>query len=260
MVKGNVVIIGAGPGDPELLTIKAVKALQRADVVLVDDLVNPEILAHCPQAKIVPVGKRGGCKSTPQKFINRMMVALAERGQVVVRLKGGDPFMFGRGGEEMLELREVGIPYQVIPGITSGMAGASSVEVPLTHRDFTHGVTFITGHVKDNGDPIPWASLVESQTTLVIYMGMKHLSEISRHLIEAGMLPETPALIVQRGTLDDQRALTCTVETLPWAAHQHAMKSPSIVVVGNVVALANPEALIQEAIHTWPAIAVAGIA
>lgn len=258
MAMGNVVLIGAGPGDPELLTLKAVKALQKADIVLVDDLVNPEILVHCPQAKVVPVGKRGGCKSTPQKFINRMMVALAERGQTVVRLKGGDPFMFGRGGEEMLALREANIPYEIVPGITSGIGGAISVEVPLTHRDLTHGVTFITGHVKENGDPIPWGSLVESQTTLVIYMGMKHLPDISRHLIEAGMLPETPALIVQRGTLDDQRALACTVETLPWAAHQYAMKSPSIVVVGKVVALANPEALIQEAICAWPTTAMVG--
>lgn len=237
MSVSKVYLIGAGPGDPELITLKAVKALQLAEVVLVDDLVNPELLKHCPQARIVPVGKRGGCKSTPQHFIHRMMIALAEQGQTVARLKGGDPFVFGRGGEEMLALRAANIDYEIIPGMTSGLASCASMEVPVTHRAYNHGVTLVTGHTKDGG-PLPWQALVASHTTLVIYMGMQHLAEICRELIAAGMPTDMPCMVVENGTRAEQRGLTSTLQAMPYLAHQQSLKSPSIIVVGEVVKLA----------------------
>jgi len=236
MNPGKVTLIGAGPGDPELLTLKAVRALSAADVVLVDDLVNREILHHAPQARIVEVGKRGGCKSTPQHFINRMMMALAEQGQQVVRLKGGDPFMFGRGGEEMLALRAAGVEVDVIPGITPGIAVPASVGIPVTHRDFTQGVTFVTGHTVD-GAPPNWQALVDGGTTLVIYMGLKNLPDIVRGLRAAGMPESTPAAIMENGTFATQRQLVTDIANLPYAARQQDFKSPSLIVVGEVVRL-----------------------
>lgn len=169
---GKIYLIGAGPGDPELMTLKAVKAMQQAEVILIDDLVNREILQHAPQARVIEVGKRGGCKSTPQHFINRMMAALAEQGHTVARLKGGDPFLFGRGGEEMLEMRAAGIEVEVIPGVTSGIAAPATLGIPVTHRTCTHGVSFVTGHLQDGRSGQNWQALAQSGTTLVIYMGM----------------------------------------------------------------------------------------
>jgi uroporphyrin-III C-methyltransferase len=238
---GKVFLIGAGPGDPDLITLKAIRALQAADVILLDDLVNRELLQHAPQARVVEVGKRGGCKSTPQHFINRMMVALAEQGQTVARLKGGDPFLFGRGGEEMLALRAGGISTEVIPGITSGMAVPASIGIPVTHREFNHGVTFVTGHLQEDapdGGP-NWQALVAGGTTLVIYMGMKHLAAIAGGLLAAGMPADTPVAAIQHGTLPQQRHLISTLEALPLAVKQKALTSPAIIVVGDVVRMAN---------------------
>lgn len=234
---GKVFLIGAGPGDPELITVKAVKALQTADVILIDDLVNHDLLQLAPQARIIEVGKRGGCKSTPQHFINRMMVALAEQGQTIARLKGGDPFLFGRGGEEMLALQTAGIPVEIIPGITSGIAVPASIGIPVTHREFTHGVSFVTGHTLDGEGP-NWRALVESGTTLVIYMGMKHLAAIVGDLLAAGMAPDTPTAAIQSGTLPSQRQVVSTVSMLPMAVKQEELASPAIIVVGEVVRLA----------------------
>jgi uroporphyrin-III C-methyltransferase len=234
---GKVYLIGAGPGDPELISLKALKALQTADVILVDDLVSRELLQHAPRARVIEVGKRGGCKSTPQHFINRMMVALAEQGQTVVRLKGGDPFLFGRGGEEILALRGAGIPAEVIPGITSGVAAPASIGVPLTHRELSHGVTFITGHTQKDDAP-DWQALVQGRTTLVIYMGMKRLATIVTDLLAAGLSPDTPAVAIQEGTLPQQRHVTSTVSMLPMAVQQEGLTSPGIIVVGDVVRLA----------------------
>lgn len=233
----KVFLVGAGPGDPELITLKAIKALQQAEVVLLDDLVNPALLAHCPQARIVPVGKRGGCKSTPQHFINRMMIALAEQGQTVVRLKGGDPFVFGRGGEEMLALRAANIPYEIIPGMTSGLSACASMEVPVTHRGINHGVTLITGHTQD-GESLPWQALAATNTTLVIYMGMQHLPEISCSLMEAGMAADMPCMVVENGTREQQRSVISSLQAMPYVAHTENIKSPAIIVVGEVVKLA----------------------
>lgn len=244
MKVGKVVLIGAGPGDPELLTLKAARALGETDVVLVDDLVNREILRHAPQARIVEVGKRGGCKSTPQHFINRMMIALAQQGQTVARLKGGDAFLFGRGGEEMLALRAAGIEVQIVPGITSGTAVPATLGIPVTHRGLTHGVTFVTGHTQGGG-AVNWCALVESRTTLVIYMGMKNLPEIVSGLLDAGMPAETPAAIIQHGTLAQQQQVITDVASLPLAANREKLASPALIVVGDVVSLAQSETLAQ---------------
>jgi len=245
MPTAKVTLIGAGPGDPELMTLKAARALAEADVVLVDDLVNREILRHAPQARIIEVGKRGGCKSTPQHFINRMLIALAGQGQRVARLKGGDPFMFGRGGEEMLALRAAGIEVEIIPGITSGTAVPASIGIPLTHREYTHGVTFVTGHTRDGASP-NWRALVASGTTLVIYMGLKHLPQIVTGLLDAGLPGETPAAIIQQGTLPQQKQVVTDIASLPLAATQHGIVSPALIVVGEVVALAHIEHLASQ--------------
>lgn len=234
---GKVTLVGAGPGDPELITLKAVRALQQADVVLVDDLVNRELLRHAPQARVVEVGKRGGCKSTPQHFIQRLLLAAALQGENVVRLKGGDPFLFGRGGEEMLALRAAGIDVAVIPGITSGTAVPASLGIPLTHRDYTHGVTFVTGHTQ-SGDPVNWQALVASQTTLVIYMGMSNLPQIVSALLAAGLSPHTPAAAISQGTLPQQKQVVTTVALLPLAVRQQELASPTLIVIGDVAALA----------------------
>ncbi|HEU4708029.1 MAG TPA: uroporphyrinogen-III C-methyltransferase [Methylophilaceae bacterium] len=234
---GKVYLIGAGPGDPELVTVKALKTLQRADVVLLDDLVNRALLEYAPLARIIEVGKRGGCKSTPQHFINRMMVALAEQGHAVVRLKGGDPFLFGRGGEEILTLRSAGIPTEVIAGITSGIAAPAAIGIPVTHRELSHGVTFITGHTR-NGEKPDWQALVQGRTTLVIYMGMKRLAAIVTELLDAGMPPDSAAAAIQQGTMPQQRHIVSTVAMLPTAVQQQGLKSPGIIVIGDVVRLA----------------------
>src|SRR6478609_2110336 len=160
---GKVTLVGAGPGDPDLLTLKALKAIQASTVVLVDDLVNPEVVKHAsPNARIVHVGKRGGCKSTPQAFIEKLMVMAAREGENVVRLKGGDPFIFGRGGEEMQHLREAGVDVEVVNGITSGLAAATALGVPLTHREHAHGVVFVTGHARPEADGIDWKALAKT--------------------------------------------------------------------------------------------------
>ena len=234
---GKVYLIGAGPGDPDLITVKALKALQSANVVMIDDLVNRELLQHAQNARVIEVGKRGGCKSTPQHFINRMMVALAEQGQTIARLKGGDPYLFGRGGEEVMALRTAGIPVEVIPGVTSGIAAPASIGVPVTHRELSHGVTFITGHTRDGESP-DWRALVQGGTTLVIYMGMKRLGSITTELLAAGMAADTPAAAIHQGTLPQQRHVVSTVSMLPMAVQQEGLTSPGIIVVGDVVRLA----------------------
>ena len=182
--QGSCTLVGAGPGDPELLTLKAVKAIASATLLLVDDLVNEAVLAHAsPSARIVHVGKRGGCKSTPQAFIDKLMITAVQEGEHVVRLKGGDPFIFGRGGEEVAHLRAAGIDLQVVNGITSGLAGMSSLGAPLTHREHAHGVVFVTGHAKPGDTGTDWAQLAAtakgSKLTLVIYMGVSSLEHIS---------------------------------------------------------------------------------
>jgi uroporphyrin-III C-methyltransferase len=236
---GTVFLIGAGPGDPELLTLKAVKAIQICDVLLVDDLVDRAVLEHAkPNARIINVGKRGGCKSTPQTFIERMMIRFARTGATVGRIKGGDPFVFGRGGEEMLALRDAGIRVTVVPGLTAGYAAPGALHIPVTHRDFSRGVTFITGHTKTNA-ALNYSALTHSGTTLVIYMGITNLSEIAAGLIAAGMSRTTPACAIRNGTWQDQSAVISTVAKLAIDVAKAKLVSPAIIVIGEVVSLAD---------------------
>ena len=228
---GKVYLIGAGPGDPELMTLKAARALGRADVVLVDELVNRGCLAHArSDAKVIEVGKRGGCKSTPQAFIEKLLVQYAKQGMTVARLKGGDPFVFGRGGEELGALLAAGIEVEVIPGITAGLGAPATLGIPVTHRGVARGVTFVTGHATDGNEP-DWKALAHSGTTLVIYMGLRVLEKILSSLREAGMSPQTPACIIENATLKTQRQRIATLATLTAAGFQ----GPAIVVVGDVV-------------------------
>lgn len=237
MKRGKVILVGAGPGDPELLTLKAVRALAEAEVVLVDDLVNRAVLVHAPRARVVEVGKRGSCRSTPQHFIQRLLVALAAEGLTVVRLKGGDPFVFGRGGEELQALRAAGVLVEVVPGITSGTAVPAALGIPLTHRAYSHGVTFVTGHTRDGAD-VDWRTLAAGGTTLVIYMGMQNLASIVAELLKGGMAADTPAAAIQYGTLPQQRQVVTRLGMLPLAVMQEGLGSPALIVVGEVVCLA----------------------
>ena len=227
--RGKVLLVGAGPGDPELMTLKAVRALGAADVVLVDELVSPECLVHMRAgAKIIEVGKRGGCRSTPQAFIDRLLVRYAKHGKNVVRLKGGDPFVFGRGGEEAEMLRAHGIDVEIIPGITSGTAVPATLGIPVTHRGLARGVAFLTGH---EGAAPDWNALVRSGTTLVIYMGLKNLERIVSSLRAAGMDPATPACVIENGTLASQRQRVATLGTLS----ADGFDGPALIVIGDVV-------------------------
>ena len=231
-------MIGAGPGDPELLTLKAVRALGLADVVLVDALVNPAVLAHVkPGARIIEAGKRGGCKSTPQAFIERLMVRYARAGHTVARVKGGDPFVFGRGGEEMLALRAAGIEHEVVSGITAGIGVPAALGIPVTHRALTCGVTLVTGHTRDGQGP-DWQALAAGGTTLVIYMGVGKLDAIAASLRSAGLPADMPAAAIQSGTLEAQRHVVATLDTLAREVAAAGLGSPAIVVVGEVVGLA----------------------
>ncbi len=232
---GRVFLIGAGPGDPELMTLKAARALHLADIVLVDDLVNRGCLAHARfDAKVIEVGKRGGCTSTPQVFIEKLMIQYAKAGKTVARLKGGDPFVFGRGGEELQALAAEGIDVEIIPGITAGLGAPAALGIPVTHRGVASGVTFVTGHTRDGGEP-NWEALARSGTTLVVYMALRRLKEISRALMAAGMKPETPACAIENGTLRSQREVIGTLDGLANDVVNEAIGSPAIVVIGDVV-------------------------
>ena len=239
----RVALVGAGPGDPELLTVQAVRALRRATVVLVDDLVGEGVLRYVRRsARIVPVGKRGGCRSTPQAFIERLMITEARRGEQVVRLKGGDPFIFGRGGEEVEHLREAGIECTVVNGITAGLAAVTSLGVPLTHRDHAQGVIFVTGHAKTGSasedDPTDWRALAatarDARLTLVIYMGVAGAGLIQRELLQ-GLPGETPVAVIQHASLPQQRHIATTLAQLQRGIAEAGLTSPSVIVVGDVL-------------------------
>ena len=237
---GKCTLVGAGPGDPELLTIKALKAIQAATVLLVDDLVSDEIVAFArPDARIVYVGKRGGCKSTPQEFIEKLMRMAVQEGENVVRLKGGDPFIFGRGGEEVEHLQAAGIDVQVINGITAGLAAVTSLGVPLTHRQHAHGVVFVTGHAKPGDDGTDWSALAntaqKAKLTLVIYMGVSGAERIERELL-TGLPATTPVAVIQNASLPTQRHIVTTLGALSASIQREQMTSPSVIVVGDVVA------------------------
>ena len=218
------------------MTIKAVKAIAAADVVLLDDLINREVLQHArPGVRVIEVGKRGGCQSTPQEFIERMMVAEARAGYCVVRRKGGDPFVFGRGGEECATLRAEGIDVEIVNGISSGLAAPSSIGVPLTHRQYSQGVVLITGYGKTTAHNPDWATLARLDLTLVIYMGIARCVEIQAALLAGGKGADTPVAVVQSATSAAQAQLITTLGQLPVALAASGLSSPSIIVIGDVV-------------------------
>jgi uroporphyrin-III C-methyltransferase len=234
----QVTLVGAGPGDPELLTVKAVRAIRRATVLLVDDLVGEAVLRYARRStRIVHVGKRGGCASTPQAFIEKLMAAEALKGERVVRLKGGDPFVFGRGGEEVEHLRALGIEVDVVNGITSGLAAVTALGVPLTHRDHAHGVIFVTGHAKGQDATIDWPTLAAAAAqglTLVIYMGVSQASHLQQGLLQ-GLGSHTPVAVVQHASLPQQRQAVGLLGDLTGLIEREGLGSPAIIVVGDVI-------------------------
>lgn len=242
-MSGKVWLIGAGPGDPELLTLKAVRALGEAEVVMIDDLVNPAVLEHCPTARVIRVGKRGGCRSTPQAFIHRLMLRYARQGRCVARLKGGDPCIFGRAGEEAEWLAARGVSSEIVNGITAGLAGATACGISLTLRGVARGVTLVTAHTQDDTAP-NWAALAATGTTLVVYMGVARLSEIQQGLLDGGLPLATPVAMIENASLPSQRECRSTLQELQVDAALFQLKSPAILVIGEVVG----QAALQQAL------------
>ena len=239
-ILGKVYLIGAGPGDPGLLTVKARQILRNCDVAVYDYLANPEFLSYLPEGcETIYVGKKSAHHTMSQEEINRLLVALGQQGKTVARLKGGDPFIFGRGGEEAQELKKNGVPFEVVPGITSAIAAPAYAGIPLSHRDFTSTIGIVTGHERPDKEKsaIDWEGLARSMGTLVFLMGVKNLSGICGNLMEAGMDPETPAAMVRWGTTPRQRAVTGTLATMPEVVEKAGIKPPAILVVGKVVTL-----------------------
>lgn len=235
---GKVILVGSGPGDPDLLTVKALRLLQQADVVVHDRLVSDEIIALInPQAECFFVGKQAGYHCVPQSGINQLLVDLALQGKQVIRLKGGDPFIFGRGGEELEALLPFNIPFEVVPGITAASGCAAYAGIPLTHRDYTQGVQFITGHLKDDANQLDWPLLGKATHTLVFYMGLTQSSGIAHNLIEYGMSADMPVAIVEKGTSKQQRTLQGSLKDLGDLAAQ--AESPSLIIIGKVTQLAS---------------------
>lgn len=231
---GKVFLVGAGPGDVELLTVKAARLLASADVVLVDDLAGSEVLALCPQARVVHVGKRGGCKSTPQSFIEKLLVREALAGHRVVRLKGGDVSLFGRAGEEIAALETAGIAYEIVPGVTAGLAAAAELRASLTHRDLAHGVAFITAHGAE-GAEIPWQALAQSALTLVVYMGVARAASLQQSLIDGGLAGSAPVIAVENASRPNARSVCSTLATMVEDFAAQSLQSPAVLVIGDAM-------------------------
>jgi len=238
----RVTLVGAGPGDPDLLTVKAARALRTARVVLYDHLVGREVLDLVPKdAHTFYVGKQSGCHTLSQRAIIELMIRLARSGHPVVRLKGGDPFIFGRGGEEAQALALAGVPFEVVPGVSAAQGAAASAGIPLTHRDHACTLVFAAGHLRGEGDArtldLDWELLARPRQTTVIYMGVATLPIICEQLIRHGLPPDTPAAVVERATRPDERTVDATLETLPALCRVHEVKSPALIVIGAVAAL-----------------------
>lgn len=240
--KGSVALVGAGPGDPELITLKALRLLESAEVVVYDNLVGTQILELIPRsAERIYVGKRAGHHTLPQEEISQLLLRLAQSGKQVVRLKGGDPFVFGRGGEEMEVLRAAGISVSIVPGITAALGAAASCGFPLTHRGHAQSCVFVTGHLKDHSVDLDWPALARTGQTLVFYMGITGLDIISSELMKHGLSGETPAAFIYKATLPDERFVVTTLADLAVTGRTAKIRPPALIVVGSVLSLAKTE-------------------
>ncbi|NNH38387.1 siroheme synthase CysG [Acinetobacter terrae] len=236
--KGEVYLVGAGPGDPELLTLKALRLMQQADVVIYDRLVSPPILDLCRRdAEKIYVGKARSNHSVPQDGINALLVEYAAQGKRVCRLKGGDPFIFGRGGEEIQELFAAGVAFQVVPGITAASGCSAYAGIPLTHRDYAQSVRFLTGHLKEGSPELPWHELVYENQTLVLYMGLVGLEKICAQLIAHGQRPNMPVALISKGTTPDQKVVVGTLADIASKVSEHQIQAPTLTIIGEVVKL-----------------------
>lgn len=237
---GEVYLVGAGPGDPDLLTFRALRLMQQSDVIVYDRLVSKGILELCRRdADRIYVGKKRNDHTLPQENINELLVRLAQEGRRVCRLKGGDPFIFGRGGEEIEELAAANIPFQVVPGITAANGCSTYAGIPLTHRDFAYSVRFITGHLKNGTADLPWSELIHPNQTLVIYMGLVGLEEICHQLMAHGMLATMPIALISKGTTPDQKVIVATVATMTEKIKNESISAPTLTIIGEVVSLRN---------------------
>ena len=252
--RGRVILVGAGPGDPGLLTVRAVEALRIADVVVHDGLVDPRVLDLAPQAHRISVAKQRARHTLPQSAINALIVAHVRTGAIVVRLKGGDPFIFGRGGEEVEAVRAAGLPVEVIPGVSAALGCAAEAMLPLTHRDWSSAVSFVAGQCKGLSDQ-DWSGLAGRGRTLVIYMGVATAAAIADKLMADGVAPDMPVAVLERGTLDGRRALRTLLADLGAMVAREGVGSPAIIVVGEVVQLADAEDKLRRWAHAAEAMA-----
>jgi len=250
---GRVYLVGAGPGDPELLTLRAVRLLQQTDVIVYDHLVSSAVLDFVsPSAERIYAGKRRNEHTMRQEQINALLIKLAQQGKQVVRLKGGDPFIFGRGGEELQALAAHGIAFEVVPGITAASGVSSYAGIPLTHRDHAQTCLFVTGHLKDGTADLDWPSLVRPNQTVVIYMGLGGLADICRQMMAHGAAPDLPIAVVQDGSIASQKVVTGTLSDIPERVTQAGLRSPCLTIIGNVVKLHDSLAWFKPTLVTAP--------